>query len=89
MRSASTRSTRLKREADVDHHVVAQPGLGDKVEGNLAHDPAELHAGGPHRALHLNFKDFSRYREAHSSSPRQPVHHRFVTGGCDERHTST
>ena len=75
-------------EADMDHHIVTLAGFGDEVQANLPHNPAKLHASGAHRTLHLNFKDFSRYREAHGRYPRQPVDHCFVTGGCDERHTS-
>jgi hypothetical protein len=39
----------------MDHHIVAQASLGNKVQGNLAHDPAELHAGRTHLTQLLNF----------------------------------
>jgi hypothetical protein len=39
----------------MDHHIVAQASLGNKVQGNLAHDPAELHAGRAHLTQLLNF----------------------------------
>jgi hypothetical protein len=39
----------------MNHHIVAQASLGDKVQGNLAHDPAELHAGRTYLTHLLNF----------------------------------
>jgi hypothetical protein len=54
----------------MDHYEVTQASLGDKVQGNLTHNPAKLHAGSSHHSLLLNLKNFSRYCEAHGGSPR-------------------
>ncbi len=56
-------------EAHMDHHIVTQASLGDKVQGHLAHDSTELYAGRTQRAHFLDFKDLSWYGKAHVSSP--------------------
>jgi hypothetical protein len=58
-------------EANMDHHIVAQASLGDKVQGDLAHDPAELHAGRTHLTHLLNLEDFPWYGKAHGNSPQR------------------
>ena len=63
-------------EADMDHHIVAQASLGNKAQGNLAHDPAKLHAGRTQRPQFLNFEDFPWYGKAHGSSLRS----QYTTG---------
>jgi len=56
-------------EANVDHYIVTQTGLGHKAQRYLADDSAELHAGRAQRPKFLNFEDFPRYGKAHGSSP--------------------
>jgi hypothetical protein len=75
-------------EAHMDHHIVAHASLGNKVQGYLAHDPAELHAGRTQRPQFLNFENLPWYGKAHGSSPHSQ-YIRAVTPICVTRSSVT
>jgi hypothetical protein len=58
------------------HHIVAQSSFRNKVQRDLAHNPAKLHAGRPQRPLLMNFEDFTWYGKAHSAV----LHIQYITG---------
>src|SRR5271165_4863470 len=62
-------------EANMDHHIIALPCLGNKNQGYLADNPAELHAGRAHLTDRLNLKNLSWYREAHGRPLPNSVQH--------------
>jgi hypothetical protein len=58
----------------MNHHIVAESSLRDKVQGYLAHNPAELHAARTQLTQFLDFEDFPWYGKAHSTSPTTSTH---------------
>ena len=63
-------------ETHMDHHIVSQTSLGNKIQRYLAYNSGKLHAGRTHRTRLLDFEDFPWYGKAHGSF----LHYQYIIG---------
>ena len=59
----------LKRETDMDHHVLADLGVGYVLEAHVLLDAAEVDDGHQRPVAVLDADDLPRYRQAHERLP--------------------
>lgn|SRR5579863_2014472 len=73
-------------EADVNHHIIADRSLGNKIERNLANNASKLHASNTHLLLLLYLKNLSWNGKAHADFSSAASTTLAAATVCDLRH---